>query len=100
MLADVTVHLATPADAAAIAAMSREAIEHGLPWTWQPPRVARAILARDTNVVVVGPPGELAAFGIMSYLEDDAHLLLFAVRQDKRRQGIGTAVLAWLEDVA
>ena len=100
MLADVTVRLAQPSDAAAIAAMSRDYIEQGLPWTWQAPRVARAIRDPGTNVVVVGPPDAIQAFGIMSYLEDDAHLLLFAVHHLRRRQGIGTAVLAWLEDVA
>jgi ribosomal protein S18 acetylase RimI-like enzyme len=100
MLADIHIRLADPGDAAAIAAMSREYIEHGLPWSWQPSRVARAIRNPNTNVVVVGPPDKLSAFGIMSYLEDDAHLLLFAVHHLKRRKGIGTAVLTWLEDVA
>ena len=100
MIAAPSIRVATAADAPAIAAMSRDYIEHGLPWTWLPPRVARAILAPDTNVVVVGPPGNLCAFGIMSYLDDDAHLLLFAVHPSKRRQGIGTAILTWLEDAA
>ncbi|HVE54489.1 MAG TPA: GNAT family N-acetyltransferase [Ramlibacter sp.] len=100
MLAGTVIRLATPDDAAGIAALSREAIEHGLPWSWQPPRVARAIRSRDTNVVVVGPSHAIEAFGIMSYLEDDAHLLLFAVHPGRRRQGLGSRVLAWLEDVA
>ena len=100
MLADVTVRLATTADAEGIAAMSREYIEQGLPWTWRAERVARAIRDPGTNVAVVGPPEAIAGFGIMSYLDDDAHLLLFAVDHLKRRQGIGTALLLWLEDVA
>ena len=100
MLASVHIRIADVTDAAAIAAMSRDYIEQGLPWSWQPPRVARAIRNPNTNVVVVGPPGDLAAFGIMSYLDEDAHLLLFAVHHLKRRQGVGTAVLTWLEDVA
>lgn len=100
MLTDTLVRLAVPADAPAIAAMSREYIEHGLPWTWRPERVARAIRGANTNVAVVGPPDALAAFGIMSYLEDDAHLLLFAVDHRRRRQGLGTVLLGWLEDVA
>jgi ribosomal-protein-alanine N-acetyltransferase len=80
--------------------MSRDHIEHGLPWRWRRERVARAIEDCDTNVVVVGETGGLVAFGIMSYLEDDAHLLLFAVRRASRRQGVGSAVLLWLEEVA
>ena len=100
MIAAPLVRFATREDAAAIAAMSRDCIEHGLPWSWRPGRVARAIADPNTNVVVVGPPEALVAFGIMSYLEEDAHLLLFAVDHRQRRHGIGSAVLAWLEDVA
>jgi ribosomal-protein-alanine N-acetyltransferase len=36
----------------------------------------------------------------MSYRADDAHLLLFAVHRHHRRQGVGSALLQWLEDVA
>jgi len=36
----------------------------------------------------------------MSYGGDDAHLLLFAVAGAQRRQGIGAAMLEWLEMVA
>jgi len=43
---------------------------------------------------------DLAAFGIMKYLEEDAHLLLFAVRPEYRRCGIGSQLLAWLESTA
>ena len=100
MIADTSIRVATASDAAEIAAMSRDYIEHGLPWSWLPPRVMRSILNPNTNVVVVGPPGALSGFGIMSYLDDDAHLLLFAVHPAQRRQGIGTAILTWLEDVA
>jgi ribosomal-protein-alanine N-acetyltransferase len=100
MLTHSLIRLATPADAPAIAALSREAIEHGLPWSWRPERVARAIANRDTNVAVIGEPGTLAAFGIMSYRGEDAHLLLFAVHRRHRRQGVGSALLQWLENVA
>jgi ribosomal protein S18 acetylase RimI-like enzyme len=100
MLAESAVRLAVPADAGPIAAMSREYIEHGLPWSWLPARVERAIRNPDTNVAVVGEPGAIDAFGIMSYRETDAHLLLFAVHHRSRRQGVGSALLLWLEDVA
>ena len=101
MLADVAIRFATLADAHDIAGLSRQAIEHGLPWTWRAARVEQAIRDPQTNVVVVGAPeAAVDAFGIMSYLDDDAHLLLFAVRRTRRRQGVGSAVLRWLEEVA
>lgn len=100
MIADADIGLALPGDASAIAALSRDSIEVGLPWRWTAARVARAIRDRETNVVVVRRGGGLAAFGIMSYRGDEAHLLLLAVRRDCRRSGIGSAVLAWLERVA
>jgi ribosomal-protein-alanine N-acetyltransferase len=100
VIAHVMVRLATQADAADIAAMSRDYIEQGLPWSWTPLRVARAIRDPEINVAVVGERGALEAFGIMQYLDDDAHLLLFAVRRASRRKGIGSALLEWLEDVA
>ena len=94
------VRFATRADAADIAELSRDEIEHGLPWSWTIPRVARAIADPETNVVVVGEPGALTGFGIMSYAEDSAHLLLFAVGKRSRRQGVGSRLLSWLEAVA
>lgn len=100
MIADVAIRLATPADAGPIARMSRELIEHGLPWRWLPERVARMIADANTNVVVVDGAGSIAAFGIMFYAEDDAHLLLLAVRPGAQRAGIGSAILRWLEDAA
>ena len=100
MLAETAIRLARPDDAAEIAALSRDTIEQGLPWTWHPERIARAIRDRETNVVVAGAPGALAGFGIMAYRDDDAHLLLFAVQPGRRREGVGTALLHWLEDVA
>ena len=100
MIADVTIRLARLADAAEIAAMSRDYIERGLPWTWTEDRVARAIVDLETNVAVVGDSGAVTAFGIMFHTADDAHLLLFAVRAARRRAGLGSAILRWLEDAA
>jgi ribosomal-protein-alanine N-acetyltransferase len=100
MLARPVIRLATLADAAAIAALSRDNIETGLPWTWRPERIANAIRDPNTNVAVAGSARALQGFGIMIYREDDAHLVLFAVHPGRRRQGVGSALLAWLEDVA
>ncbi len=98
--------LAVPADAPAIAALSRDRIELGLGWRWTAPRVMRCVLDPATNVVVMrGPPagqgerGEppLRGFGIMKYHDDHAHLLLLAVDVRAVRGGIGSAMVAWLE---
>jgi [ribosomal protein S18]-alanine N-acetyltransferase len=99
-LTKAAIRLASPADAGAIARLSRDAIEHGLPWRWTPPRVARAIGDADTNVIVVRRNGLLAGFGIMSYGDDHAHLLLLAVQPRQRRVGLGSALLHWLEKTA
>lgn len=94
------IRLAFPADAKAIAALSRTEIEYGLPWRWKPARVGCAIADPDTNVVVVPEGDRLIGFGIMFYRDTLAHLQLLAVRPDARRRGIGSAVLDWLENVA
>jgi ribosomal-protein-alanine N-acetyltransferase len=100
MISHLTIRFATRADAAAIAALSRDEIEHGLPWSWREPRVRQAIADPDTNVIVVGPPGAVAAFGVMYHADDDAHLLLFAVHRSQQRRGVGSALLQWLEEAA
>lgn len=100
MLADTTIRLAAPGDARRIAELSRDLIEHGLPWQWRPGRVRRAIDDADVNVAVTGPAAAPTAFGIMAYRELDAHLLLFAVDAAHQRQGLGSALLRWLEGAA
>jgi ribosomal-protein-alanine N-acetyltransferase len=94
------IRLATRSDAAEIAAMSRDQIEQGLPWSWTEGRVLGAIRNADTNVAVIGQPGAILGFGIMAYRDEVAHLLLFSVRPSHRRKGVGSALLRWLEDVA
>ncbi len=95
---DHGIRLATRADAVAIARMSRDLIEQGLGWNWTAPRVLRSILDNQTNVAVLAAPtGGLAGFGIMKYHDDEAHLLLLAVRRGMQRCGFGSALLAWLE---
>ena len=54
--------------------MSRDSIEHGLPWSWRADRVTRAIRDPDTNVVVVDGRGALGAFGIMRSEEHTSEL--------------------------
>jgi len=97
---DFIIRLATPADAVAIALESMAEIEHGFEWHWEPSRISEAIGDRETNVIVAVDGAAMLGFGIMEYRREFAHLVLFAVREDARRRGIGSALLAWLEKVA
>jgi [ribosomal protein S18]-alanine N-acetyltransferase len=94
------VRLATAADAAGIADLSRDAIEHGLGWSWTRGRVLRSIRDRATNVAVLHERDALLGFGIMQYGDEKAHLSLLAVQATRRRTGLGTLLLAWLEKSA
>lgn len=92
--------LARVSDAKAIANMSRDLIETGLPWRWQPPRVEIKIRDPEVMVLVVETRIEIAGFGIMEFGPDRAHLSLFAVREAHRRTGVGRALLSWLTESA
>jgi ribosomal-protein-alanine N-acetyltransferase len=94
------IRLALDADAPAIACMSRDCIESGLGWSWRPARVRRCISDASTNVVVCRDALGLAGFAIMTYGDEEAHLLLFAVDARRRRRGVGSALLSWLEVTA
>ena len=59
------VQLATLADAAQIAAISRDQIEQGLGWSWNVARVQRSIRDPDANVAVVRERDSIVAFGIL-----------------------------------
>ncbi|MHB8668642.1 MAG: GNAT family N-acetyltransferase, partial [Burkholderiales bacterium] len=93
---NLTVKLAAAADAAPIAAMSRELIEAGLPWSWTPERVARNLAQRDTLVLTARDAGRLAGFAIMQFGDERAHLSLLAVHPDYQRQGVARRMLEWL----
>ena len=93
---NLTLTLAAPADAVPIAAMSRELIEAGLPWTWTPVRVARNLARPDTLVLTARDGAPIAGFAIMQFGEERAHLSLLAVRPDCQRQGVARRMLEWL----
>ena len=95
-----TLRLAIRDDALMIAQLSRDRIEQGLGWSWTTPRVLRSIRDRATNVVVAHDAGGPLGFGIMKYHDDEAHLLLLAVRAERTREGIGSALVGWLEQSA
>lgn len=100
MITDSDIHLAVPDDAVAIAALSRRTIEQGLEWRWTPRRVLDCMAHADTNVVVARRGDDLLGFAVMRYGDEDAHLLLLATQPRCRRQGVGSALLAWLEATA
>ena len=60
----------------------------------------KAIKDRETNVAAVLGGAVVQAFGVMSYDERHAHLQLLAVRPERRRKGLATAIVNWLESVA
>lgn len=100
MLTDHDLRLALPCDAVRIAEMSRDYIEHGLGWRYRPGTIRTNITEPSTNVVVAHEGARLVGFGIMTYHEDEARLQLLAVEPRRRRRGIASALLAWLEKSA
>ena len=97
MITQHDIRLALESDAQSIACLARDCIEVGLGWTWRPARVLRSMAEPSTNVAVCRDPRGLAGFGIMKYGDEEAHLLLLAVDARRRRRGVGSALVAWLE---
>lgn len=91
---------AVPADAVAVAEMSRDLIETGLGWSWSRQRVARAISDPETLVLTARHRGRVVGFGIMEFGDEKAHLSLLAVKPGYQREGIGTQVFGWLKESA
>ena len=104
MITHHQIGLARVDEAGRIAMMSRDVIESGLRWTWTPQRVLRSVRNPATNTIVARYGREILGFAIMQYAEGDenpgAHLALLAVDPARRRQGIASALLAWLEVTA
>ena len=104
----ITIRIAEPRDAQAIAMMSRDFIEAGLGWKYDAARVMRAIRDRETLAVVACESGKnsaagrgaLTGFAIMEFGDERAHLVLLAVRPTHRRLGIGQRLLDWLVESA
>lgn len=92
-----SIDLAVPADALAIAELSRDLIETGLGWSWTPLRVVREVRDPDSIVLVVRSGTRLIGFAIAGFGDEIAHLSLFAVRREWQRKGIGRAMFDWLK---
>jgi len=100
-----TLTLARASDAREIAEMSRDLIEEGLTWSWTPARVQHFISGAESSVVVArrtrrDDARRLAAFAIMHFGDEVAHLNLLAVAPDHRRQGLGRQLMEWLTATA
>lgn len=105
--------LASAGDAPMISRMSRDYIEHGLDWRWQPKQIrglisdpetvvlcARSKPLRMTDSPAANLPDDLLGFGVMRYGMEEAHLMLLAVLPRLRRRGIASRLLGWLEETA
>ncbi len=96
-----SIRLARETDADTIANLSRCLIEIGLRgWSWDPSRVARAIRQRETCVVVAQINQHCAGFAIAEFGDTRLHLSLLAVDAAQQRNGIGRALMLWLEQSA
>jgi ribosomal protein S18 acetylase RimI-like enzyme len=92
----VTLRLARPADAAAMAAMSRDFIEAGLAWRYSPARIARLIAHREVSSLVADDGSGPQGFAIMEFGDERAHLVLLCVQPALRRRGLGRHMIEWM----
>lgn len=92
--------LARSGDAREIAEMSRDLVEQGLTWSWTPARVQHFICGAESSVIVARREQRIAAFAIMHFGDDVAHLNLLAVAPQHRRQGLGSQLMDWLTTTA
>ena len=95
-LEHITLRLAHATDATRIALMSRDLIEVGLGWSWQPERVARTMRRADATTLVAVDGKRVIGFAIMQFGEEHAHLSLLAVAPTHRRMGVGKRMIDWL----
>jgi ribosomal-protein-alanine N-acetyltransferase len=89
--------LAHADEAPSIARMSRQLVEHGLPWSWTDPRVEQCLRNRECVVLAARDRRRLVGFAIMEFYDVHAHLALLAVQPGYQRLGIGRQLLEWLE---
>ena len=98
--AAITLRPAIARESHAIALMSREYVEHGLGWKYDPARIQRALARSDVSLLAACDRDALVGFAMMEFGEERAHLVLMAVRPTHRRRGIGRRMLEWLIESA
>jgi ribosomal-protein-alanine N-acetyltransferase len=87
-------------DAEAMAMMSRDLIEAGLGWSYRAARLGRLITDPDSVALVARDGARPVGFGIMTYADEHAHLVLLAVTPAHQQRGIGRRMVVWLVDTA
>lgn len=97
---EVELGLARFGDAQAIALMSRDLIEAGLGWNYRAERIARLIADPESVALVAREGTEPVGFGIMTYADEHAHLVLLAVCAAHQQRGIARRMLGWLIETA
>ena len=121
-IATAGIRLAGLDEASAIAHLSRDTIEAGLPWRWQPADIERFMRSTRHNVIVaeetalnltLPAAGGLSAansapvpdvrngkvmsgFAVMGYGDNDAYLALLSVKPEWRRRSIARTMVEWL----
>lgn len=88
------------AEAALLAAMSRQLVEPGLRPSWGCERIRAHIRHPESIVLGARRGGAVTGFAIMRYADDTAHLNLLAVDPLHRRRGVGQRLVRWLEESA
>jgi ribosomal-protein-alanine N-acetyltransferase len=97
---DITLQLASPSDAEAIAAMSRDLIEAGLGWQYHTQRIRGLMRDPETATLVARDGDRVLGFAIMCFNDERAHLVLMAVRPATQRRGIARRMTRWLLESA
>ena len=97
---DIVLGLASDGDSEQLAAFSRDLIEAGLGWSYQPDRIASLIDDPDTVTLVARARGAPAGFASMRFGDTRAHLILLAVDPRHQRHGVGRRLMDWLIESA
>jgi ribosomal-protein-alanine N-acetyltransferase len=84
-------------DARAMAEMSRDLVEAGLPWRYTPARMSALIRDAETLALLACDAQQLRGMAVMQFLDEHAHLSLLCVQPNQQRRGLGRRLLDWLE---
>lgn len=96
----LTFRPAWPHEAPALAEMSRDLIEVGLPWRYTPRRISALLADPECVAVVAGDGPRIEGFALMHFGDDEAHLVLLCVRPARQRRGVGRRLAGWLLESA